>query len=99
MDLSEFEDDGSLTLHGRIEESSVPELLKSVLSSGETGVLTFTSGEITKSIFMHKGKVTYARSNNPDERLGECLLVRGKITARQYLEASKLIRAIAGLAE
>jgi len=92
MDLSEFEDDGSLTLHGRIEESSVPELLKSVLSSGETGVLTFTSGEITKSVFMHKGKVTYARSNNPDERLGECLLVRGKITARQYLEASKLIR-------
>lgn len=92
MDLSEFENDSSLTLHGRIEESSVPELLKSVLSSGETGVLTFTSGEITKSVFMHKGKVTYARSNNPDERLGECLLLRGKITARQYLEASKLIR-------
>jgi Domain of unknown function (DUF4388) len=92
MDLSEFENDSSLTLHGRIEESSVPELLKSVLSSGETGVLTFTSGEITKSVFMHKGRVTYARSNNPDERLGECLLLRGKITARQYLEASKLIR-------
>jgi hypothetical protein len=63
-----------------------------VLSSGETGVLTFRSGEITKSVFMHRGKVTYARSNNPDERLGECLLLRGKITARQYLEASKLIR-------
>ena len=92
MDLSEFEDDSSLTLRGRIEESSVPELLKSVLSSGETGVLTFTSGEITKSVFMHKGKVTYASSNDPDERLGECLLVRGKITAREYLEASKLIR-------
>lgn len=92
MDLGEFEDDGSLTLRGRLEESSVPELLKSVLSSGETGVLTFKSGEITKSVFMHKGKVTYARSNNPDERLGECLLLRGKITARQYLEASKLIR-------
>ncbi len=92
MDLGEFEDDDSLTLRGRLEESSVPELLKSVLSSGETGVLTFKSGEITKSVFMHKGKVTYARSNNPDERLGECLLLRGKITARQYLEASKMIR-------
>ncbi|HEY6547238.1 MAG TPA: DUF4388 domain-containing protein [Vicinamibacteria bacterium] len=92
MDLGEFEDDNSLTLRGRIEESSVPELLKSVLSSGETGVLTFTSGELVKSVFMHKGRVTYARSNNPDERLGECLLLRGKITARQYLEASKLIR-------
>jgi hypothetical protein len=92
MDLSEFEDDDSLTLRGRLEESSVPELLKSVLSSGESGALTFTNGEIVKSIFMHKGRVTYARSNNPDERLGECLLLRGKITARQYLEASKLIR-------
>jgi hypothetical protein len=92
MDLSDFEDDGSLTLRGRLEESSVPELLKSVLSSGESGVLTFTNGETEKSVFMHKGKVTYARSNNPDERLGECLLLRGKITVRQYLEASKLIR-------
>jgi hypothetical protein len=92
MDLSEFEDDSTLTLRGRIEESSVPELLKSVLSSEETGVLTFTGGEIIKSVYMHKGRVTYAKSNNPDERLGECLLLRGKITARQYVEASKLIR-------
>jgi hypothetical protein len=92
MDLTEFEDDSSLTLRGRIEESRVPELLKSVLSSEETGVLTFTGGEIVKSVYMHKGRVTYAKSNNPDERLGECLLVRGKITARQYVEASKLIR-------
>jgi hypothetical protein len=92
MDLSEFEDDESLTLRGQLEESSVPELLRSVLSSGETGVLTFKSGGIVKSVFMHKGKITYARSNNPDERLGECLLQRGRITVRQYLEASKLIR-------
>jgi hypothetical protein len=82
----------SLTLRGRLEESSVPELLRSVLSSGETGVLTFTNGEVTKSVDMHQGKFVFARSNNPDERLGECLLLRGKITARQYLEASKLIR-------
>jgi uncharacterized protein DUF4388 len=82
----------SLTLRGRLEESSVPELLRSVLSSGETGVLTFTNGDVTKSVDMHQGKVVFARSNNPDERLGECLLMRGKITARQYLEASRLIR-------
>ena len=37
------------------------------------------------------GRVVYARSSNPDERLGESLLLRGKITVRQYLEASKLI--------
>jgi hypothetical protein len=36
--------------------------------------------------------VVFAASNNPDERLGEFLLVRGKITARHYIEASKQIR-------
>src|SRR5262245_13682197 len=87
-----FDEGESLTLRGRLEEASVPELLRSVLSSAETGVLTFTNGDVTKSIFMHQGKVVFARSNNPDERLGECLLLRGKITARHYLEASKLIR-------
>jgi hypothetical protein len=84
------EDEG-LTLRGTIEETSVPELLKSVLGSGETGVLTFRKGDITKSIHLHMGRVVYARSSDPDERMGEDLLLRGKITVRQYLEASRLI--------
>ncbi|HXK10809.1 MAG TPA: DUF4388 domain-containing protein [Vicinamibacteria bacterium] len=83
--------DEGLTLRGRIDETSVPELLKSVLSSGETGVLTFRRNDVTKSVHLHMGRVVYARSANPDERLGEDLLLRGKITVRQYLEASQLI--------
>ena len=62
-----------------------------MLGSGETGVLTFRNGDVTKSVYLHMGRVVYARSSNPDERLGESLLLRGKITARQYLEASQLI--------
>jgi hypothetical protein len=84
------EDEG-LILHGSFEETSVPELLKSVLGSGETGVLTFRKGDLTKSVHLHLGRVVYARSSDPDERLGEDLLLRGKITIRQYLEASQLI--------
>lgn len=85
-----LEDEG-LTLHGSIEDTSVPELLKSVLGSGETGVLTFRKGDVNKSVHLHMGRIVYARSSNPDERLGEDLLLRGKISARQYLEASRLI--------
>ena len=85
-----LEDEG-LTLRGSIEDTSVPELLKSVLGSGETGVLTFRKGDVTKSVHLHMGRIVYARSSNPDERLGEDLLLRGKISARQYLEASRLI--------
>jgi hypothetical protein len=84
------EDEG-LTLRGTIEETSVPELLRSVLGSGETGVLTFRRGEVTKSVYLHMGRVTYARSSDPDERLGEDLLLRGKISIREYLEASRQI--------
>lgn len=94
MSSSEFgpDPDEGLTLKGRIEDSSVPELMRSILSSGETGVFTFRNGEVTKSVFMHMGRVVYARSSDPDERMGESLLARGKITVRQYLDASQLIR-------
>jgi Domain of unknown function (DUF4388) len=83
--------DEGLILRGSLEETSIPELLKSVLGSGETGVLTFRNGTVSKSVHLHMGRVVYARSSNPDERLGEDLLLRGKITVRQYLEASQLI--------
>jgi hypothetical protein len=86
-----FEDD-ELTIKGQIDTSSVPELVRSIVGSGETGVLTFRGGEATKSLYVQSGRVVFAASTDPDERLGENLLVRGKITARQYLEASKMIR-------
>jgi hypothetical protein len=85
------QEDEGLILRGRIDETSVPELLWSVLGSGETGVLTFRRGDLTKSVYLHMGRVTYARSSNSDERLGEDLLLRGRISIRQYIEASKLV--------
>jgi hypothetical protein len=84
--------DDELTIRGDIETSSVPELLRSLLSSGETGVLTVRNGDYVKTISIDRGRIVYASSNNSDERLGESLLVRGKLTVRQFLEASKLIR-------
>lgn len=86
------DDQDDLTIRGTLETTSVPELLRSLLSSGETGILTLRGGESTKSIYIQGGRVVFAASNNPDERLGEHLLVGGRITVRQYLEASKLIR-------
>jgi len=86
------DDDDDLAIRGEIDTSSVPELVRSLLGSAETGVLTFRSGDVTKSLYIHNGQIVYAASTNADERLGESLLVRGKITARQYIEASKLIQ-------
>ena len=84
--------DEELTIRGDIETSSIPELLRSLLSSGETGILKVRNGDSTKTISIDRGRIVYAASNNVDERLGESLLVRGKLTVRQFLEASRLIR-------
>jgi hypothetical protein len=81
-----------LTIKGDLDTSSVPELLRSLLASRETGVLTFRRDAVVKTVYIRDGRVVYVTSNDPDERLGESLLVRGKITARQYLQASNMIR-------
>lgn len=88
---SETEDEG-LSIHGEIATTSVPELLRSLMQSGETGLLVLRSGDVTKSVYLGSGRVVFAASNDPDERLGENLLRRGRITVRQYLEASRMIR-------
>jgi hypothetical protein len=92
QDLERPGEEDDLVIRGEIETTSVPELLRSILTSGETGVLTVTSGDAVKSIFLLNGRVAYAASNNPDERMGEVLLVRGKITVRNFVEASKRLR-------
>jgi hypothetical protein len=92
QDLERPPEDDDLVVRGEIETTSVPELLRSLLSSAETGVLTIRNGDAVKSIFLLNGRVAYASSNNVDERMGEVLLVRGKITVRQFVEASKRIR-------
>lgn len=84
------EDD--LTIRGQIDNTSVAELLRSLMASRENGVLTFRNSEVTKSIYVKDGRVVYAASTNVDERLGEVLLMDGRITARQYLEAARMIR-------
>ena len=89
---SDTEDDDELIIRGELHASSVPELLRSLLRSNETGILTFRRDEVTKRLFIHDGQVVYAVSTNPEERLGESLMLRGKLSARQYLEASKRVR-------
>jgi hypothetical protein len=82
-----------LTIRGSLSESSLPELLASISRSKETGILNFHDAGRWKAIYFKEGRTIYAMSNAQDDRLGEFLLKTGKITVRQFLEASKLIQA------
>jgi hypothetical protein len=81
-----------LTIQGSLSEASLPELLASIGRSRETGVLNFHDMGRWKTIYFKEGQVVYATSNLQDDRLGEFLLKGGRITVRQFLEASKLIK-------
>ena len=67
---------------GPITAISVPALLQSVHLSRETGVLLLREGRVEKSAYVRAGEVLFARSNDPDDRLGELFLRRGVLSVR-----------------
>ena len=84
-----MEDD--LTIRGNLEDSTIPELLRSLCKNKESGVLNCSTRH-RKCIFIDKGQIVFATSTSQDERLGEFLLRTGRITVRSFLDATKNIR-------
>jgi hypothetical protein len=72
---------------GSLAEHDVPELVQIVHERRWTGALTLTHMGVGKSVHVQEGRLVFASSTSPDERLGELLLRRGKITLRQFMEA------------
>jgi len=84
--------DEELTIRGSLSESSLHELLASISRSKETGTLNFHDMGRWKAVYFKEGRIIFGTSNIPDDRLGEYLIKKGKITVRQFLEGSKLVR-------
>ena len=78
-------------LKGRLSELSLPDILQYLRATQATGILTLVSGGARKALYLKDGRVCFASSNLPNDRLGEILIREGKITVEEY-EAS--IRAI-----
>src|SRR5437773_9514523 len=81
-----------LTIRGLLEESALPQLLRSICRSKESGVLTCYVNEHKKAIYLQGGQIIFAISSDFDDRLGESLLRYGKITIRNFLDATKGVR-------
>jgi hypothetical protein len=74
-------------VNGRLEGLSVPDLLWNLCRRRSTGVLHLTSRGITKKVYVDSGRIVFALSGDPDDRLGDLLLRDGLITLDQ-LEAA-----------
>src|SRR4030095_16367150 len=77
---------------GSLAEHDVPELVQYVHERRWTGALTVTHAGVGKNVQVHDGRLVFASSTSPDERWGELLLRRGKISLRQLADAARDIK-------
>lgn len=81
-----------LAIRGLLEECALPQLLRSICKSKESGILTCYINDFKKTIYIQDGQIIFATSTDTDDRLGESLLRHGKISIRNFLEATHLVR-------
>ncbi len=70
---------------GRLEGISVPDLLWAFCLRKTTGALTVHRSGVKKTVYFDDGRVVFASSSDPDDRLGE-LLLREKMITLAHLE-------------
>jgi len=81
----------TLKAEGSLVESDFPELVHVLYERSFTGSLILSHAGIGKSVTLEQGRLVFASSSDPDERLGELLLRRGRISLRDYFEAGRAI--------
>jgi hypothetical protein len=74
---------------GSLAEIGFCEVLAALCRGRETGVLRLDGGSADKSVYLQQGRIVFASSKDPDDRLGELLLTRG-IIQREQLEQATL---------
>jgi hypothetical protein len=84
--------DRDLVLTADVASFALADILHLLHASSKSGFLFFENGEHTKSVYLHRGEVVFATSNQPYDRLGECLLRSGVLTPEQLDEAVRAYR-------
>jgi hypothetical protein len=81
-----------IALRGDLQPAGVPALLRPLVQAGRTGVLRFTRGAVTRSVYLSEGRLIFATSSDPDDRLGEMLLRQGRISYRALEDSVRAMR-------
>ena len=79
--------ESKLLYQDELSHLPMPEILASIEKWKVPGVLSVEGDPFTKKIFLEDGKIIFATSTDPDERLGEFLLHKGRITQAHYDES------------
>jgi hypothetical protein len=91
-DSAAFPWDRDLAFTADVRSFSLADILHLLHSSNKSGFLHFEDGDHEKSVYLHRGEVVFAASNQTFDRLGNCLLRAGNITSEQFEEARSAYR-------
>ncbi|MFZ2491303.1 MAG: DUF4388 domain-containing protein, partial [Thermoanaerobaculia bacterium] len=86
-----------LSIQGDLSETTVPDLVGSVIRSSETGILTLELPGRRDRIFFDGGHIVFASSNDPEYGLAETLLRAGDLTLEQYEAAMERLVVSRGI--
>jgi hypothetical protein len=76
---------------GSLAERDFPGLIQDLSERRWTGVLTLSAAGVGKRVLVQDGRLVFATSSSPDDRLGELLLRRGRLTLRQLVDAGAAV--------
>jgi hypothetical protein len=76
-----------LSIQGTLAETTVPDLFRSIVRSGETAVLSLDAIGRNDVIYFNEGRIVFASSSDPDMGLAETLLRGGELNLSQYTSA------------
>ena len=77
--------------NGSLAEHDFPTLVQDISEQRRTGVLTLTHAGVGRSVTIQEGRLVFASSSSPDDRMGPLLLRRGRITLRQLTDAAGVV--------
>jgi hypothetical protein len=79
--------DRDLVLTVDVRSFPIADILHLLHASSKSGFLFFESDQHAKSVYIHRGEVVFATSNQTFDRLGECLMRSGVVTPDQLGDA------------
>jgi len=75
---------------GRLGPLTLPSLVHDICEEKNTGVLAVRDGDIEKAVFIEKGRIVFAKSNDKNDRLGTLILRRGMVSLRDMVAAGEI---------
>lgn len=78
---------------GPIGQLTLPSLIHDLCGASRTGTLALKDDRVTKTLYLDQGRVVFAASTDPRDRLGQLFLRRGMISLRSLKQAAGIAAA------